>query len=400
VKKGLSILGHAAVLVLSARASHSASGFVVMGVGLALLLDRYVLRLLPWPPVAWGKELAVLSGAFLVGAAGFYFARPGIVPVWEAAFRGVAVCLLLFLMEVLTRAIAGGPAEQHQRLAVRLLLLGLFALLIPVAAGLHPLHTVAKRTPAAFGLAFEDVRIRTADGVELAAWLVPHADARGNVIFCHGHGRNRGHVAGLLPTLHDLGLNVLAFDFRGHGDSEGHTSTFGHREVADLIAVTAYLNQRFPDRPRLLVGISLGAAASLQALPELPQVKGVWSEGAFAKLRHAMKYQFAWLPAVLRRPLLTFYDGVGWLDCNFWGPSVNPIDAMRRAHDVPIYFCHGEKDELVPLVEGKALEGAYGGPKWHWWVQEATHYDVRQRNRDEYLARFRAFLAHCLRQPA
>ena len=95
---------------------------------------------------------------------------------------------------------------------VRLGLGTLLAPLVPVIVTLHPLHTVPKRTPASLGLAFEDVRFRAADGLELAGWVMPHERARGNVIFCHGHGRNRGHVAGHLQTLHDMGLNVLAFD--------------------------------------------------------------------------------------------------------------------------------------------------------------------------------------------
>src|SRR5262249_15393538 len=134
--------------------------------------------------------------------------------------------------------------RSRSRRCSKSVLVALLVLLLPVVAALHPLRTVPKRTPAAFGLTFEDVRFRTADGVTLAAWLVPHSQARGNLIFCHGHGRNRCHVAGLLQTFHDLGLNVLAFDFRGHGDSEGHTSTFGQREVHDLLAAEAYLSKR------------------------------------------------------------------------------------------------------------------------------------------------------------
>ena len=63
---------------------------------------------------------------------------------------------------------------------------------------------------------------------------------------------------------------------------------------------------------------------------------------------------------------------------------------------VPIYFCHAQEDELIPPEEGQALYAAYRGPKWHWWVENATHYDVRQRNHSEYLERLRNFLEGCL----
>ena len=50
----------------------------------------------------------------------------------------------------------------------------------------------------------------------------------------------------------------------------------------------------------------------------------------------------------------------------------------------------GEPDR--DRAEGQALFEAYDGPKSSWWVEHATHYDVRQRNRDEYLRRLRLFL--------
>jgi pimeloyl-ACP methyl ester carboxylesterase len=386
VPKILAVLCHLTILTIAYFHAHSASGFLLTGLGSALLLDRYFLRLLSWPAMRWKRDLPLHTAWFLLGATAFYLVRPGIVPVREAVFRGAMVVLLVFLIEV--------PLRLHSRVrpAWYLPLVGiLLALYVPVLGALHPLRTVPKRGPEAFGIAFEDVRFRTADGVELAAWVIPHPEARGNVIFCHGHGRNRGHVAGLLPTLHDLGLNVLAFDFRGHGDSEGHTSTFGQREVQDVLAAAAYLRRRYPEKPLFLVGISLGAAVSLQALHQLPDVRGVWSEGAFSRFRHEIDHEFAWLPDGLRGPLVRGYWCVGWLDCGFWAPAVNPVDALKDVR-VPICFCHAREDELVPLSEGEELYAAYAGPKWCWWVEGATHYDVRQQNREEYLGRLRGFV--------
>ncbi|MBV9125742.1 MAG: alpha/beta fold hydrolase [Planctomycetes bacterium] len=398
MRRALGILGHLALLLAAFRWSHSTSGFLLHGPGMALLLDRYVLRVLPWSTwVRWPREVLVRGMWFLSGTAGFYLMRPGIVPWWEAAYRGAMLSVVAFTLESLIGLVSRFRAGRHASLWLRMACVVLFVLLVPLIAALHPLHTVPKRTPAALGLAFEEVRLRTADGVRLAAWLVPHPQARGNVLFCHGHGRNRGHVAGLLPTLHGLGLNVLAFDFRGHGDSDGETSTFGRREVQDLLAAEAYLRERYPGKPLFLVGISLGAAVSLQALPHLANVQGVWSEGAFARLCVPVEHQFGLLPRCLRGPLVAGYHWLGWLDCGLWVPEVNPVEAVAGT-SVPIYFCHGKKDELVPVTEGEALEAAYGGPKEHWWVEDASHYNVRQRHPEEYLGRLRSFIEDRLPQ--
>ena len=372
--------------------SHSAGGFLLTGCGLAFLLDRYVFRLLPWRPVRWRREVCLRGGTFLVAAVIFYFLRPGVVLLTESVYRGAMVCLTGALLERIPILIGG---TGRRRWAGTALASALLVLLSPIIVFLHPLHTVPKRGPNASGLAFDDVRFRSADGRQLAAWVVPHPHARGNIIFCHGHGRSRGQVAGMLRQFHALALNVMAFDFRGHGDSDGHTSTFGHREVNDLLAAVQYMRHRYPDQPLLLAGVSLGAAVALQALPQLPDVRGVWSEGAFARLDHTVDHEFQWLPRLVRRPLENVYYALGWLDCGFWGPSVNPVDRLEGV-SVPVFFCHGREDDLVPLTEGQLLFERYRGPKECWWVEHASHYNVRQRNHQEYLRRLANFLESCL----
>jgi uncharacterized protein len=191
--------------------------------------------------------------------------------------------------------------------------------------------------------------------------------------------------------LHALGLNVLSFDFRGHGDSPGHTATFGCREVQDLLAATAFLRTRCPGKPLFGIGVSYGAAVTIQALPQLPEVTGVWCEGCFSRMENVVANWFRRVPGPLRDGLVVLCDGLAWLDCGFCPCDVNPIEHLQGVR-VPIYFCHARADELIPFTEAEALFAEYGGPKWHWWVENATHHDVRQRHRDEYLARLRGFL--------
>jgi alpha-beta hydrolase superfamily lysophospholipase len=195
----------------------------------------------------------------------------------------------------------------------------------------------------------------------------------------------------LLPTLHELDCNVLAFDFRGHGESPGHTETFGSLEVEDLRAAQAYLTRRCPNKPLFLVGISYGAAVALQALPQMLDVQGVWVEGCFSRLGAVAEQRFSWVPTGLLHGLAPLYYELAWLDCGVWGPAINPIDHLKGLQ-VPICFCHGTADDLVPFAQAQALFDAYTGPKWHYWVEGATHYNVRQKDNDRYLQRLQDFL--------
>jgi fermentation-respiration switch protein FrsA (DUF1100 family) len=396
------------ILTMAHRTSYSSSGFLVFGLGSVLLIDKYFLRWLPWSaPVAWRKELAFRAAYFLLGSLGYALAFAGTVSLREVLYLGLALSLAAFVFECavglaasVVRRLRGlklaPPRSWPRRIVARLLFFGFIVCILPLLA-LHLPCTLPARTPVALGLAFEDVVFTTSDGLQLAGWLVPHTSARGSVIFCHGHGANRGQVAGFLPALHAMGLNVLAFDFRGHGDSPGHTATFGHREIQDVAAAERFLYQRFPDRPILILGVSYGAAVALQALPQLAHVQAVWSEGCFSRLDALVANKLAWVPASLQGSCISLYNGLAWLDCGFSGDDINPIQQLRQAH-VPICFCHGCGDELVPLAQAQALYDAYAGPKWKYWVAGANHDNASQFARREYVRRLRGFFEHVLAQ--
>jgi pimeloyl-ACP methyl ester carboxylesterase len=391
MRKHLSLLVILFILLAALRWGGSAAGFLVAGLAPALLLGRW---LLCSGPVRWRTELTVRLGWFLAGVIAAAL-RPGLVPAWEILRCGLVVSLAAVFVE--TPLWLGPRLKWRWRVGFSLALAGMAVAAGPYLAAVHPLHTFAKRTPAVLGLAFEEVRFRTADGVRLEGWLVPHRRARGNLIFCHGHGRNRGHVMALLPTLHDLGLNVLALDFRGHGGSGGHTCTFGQREVLDVLAAADCLRQRCPDQPLFLAGVSLGAAVCLQALPRLPEVKAVWCEACFARLAPVVEHSFAWLPPWLRAPLTAGYCHVGWFDAGFWPPDVNPVEGLRGAR-VAVCFCHGRCDRLVPFDQAEQLDAAAAGPRCRWWVEGGSHYDLR-RHRDAFLGKLRQFFQDRLASP-
>ena len=121
-------------------------------------------------------------------------------------------------------------------------------------------------TPAKYGIDFDNVRIRAADGVSLHGWLLkqPIVSTRApTVIFCHG---NAGNVSGTLPfaqVLYKLGMNVLLFDYRGFGESSGAPTEAGLK--LDLVAAFEFCAS-CPDAidgsKLVLYGRSLGGAVA------------------------------------------------------------------------------------------------------------------------------------------
>jgi len=372
-------------LAVALAHTQSTAGWLVLGLAPVLWLDRHLFRLLPWAGTPRLALAILLRLAFALVAAGFLDRiGHGLVTRAEAAYVGLVFSMSLFLLEValdLVIRLAGRPtpADRPQRLCgrnllVMLLVLAPVALLSPLSV-FHPISLRPTRTPEQLGLAYEAVWLHTADGLDLAAWLVPHPRPRGSVLYCHGHGGNRQQVLGVLRQLHDLGLNVLCFDFRGHGDSPGHTAAFGLREAPDVQAAEAFLVERYPAQPLYLFGVSYGAAVGLQALPELRHVRAAWLESGFARLSDVAQQRFAAWPAGVRSALIHGYSGIIWLDSGCCPLHANPIDSLPRC-TIPLYFCHGMLDRLIPFPQAQEMYDRYQGPKECYWVAHAGHGNV------------------------
>ena len=88
-------------------------------------------------------------------------------------------------------------------------------------------------------------------------------------IVCHPHPLFGGTmhnkvVFQLAKSLHQEGVPVLRFNFRGAGLSEGRHDK-GRGEIGDVAAALDYLAAEFPETPILLAGFSFGAYVGLRA---------------------------------------------------------------------------------------------------------------------------------------
>jgi pimeloyl-ACP methyl ester carboxylesterase len=113
-------------------------------------------------------------------------------------------------------------------------------------------------------------RIRTCDGITLASDCYRHASGAPVVLLLHGGGQNRHAWATTARRLYAHGYTVVAYDTRGHGDSDW--DPMGHYDVerlaSDLIAVRGHVDT---DRPPAVVGASLaGSRSSLRTCSRRP----------------------------------------------------------------------------------------------------------------------------------
>ncbi len=126
-------------------------------------------------------------------------------------------------------------------------------------------------------------------GCTLAARLdLPAAPPKAYAIFAHCFTCSKDLFAAgrIAAELNGQGIAVLRFDFTGLGSSEGDFgNTNFSSNVEDLVRAAAWLRDEHA-APQLLVGHSLGGAAVLAAVREIPEVVAVATIGAPADTEH------------------------------------------------------------------------------------------------------------------
>ncbi len=135
----------------------------------------------------------------------------------------------------------------------------------------HPSRQVTA-TPASAGLKYDEVRFDyTGTGVpQLAGWWIPAdphaARARETLLFLHDGKGSLSDAVAQLKTLHSLGVNIFAFDYRGFGNSI-NTHPSEQRVYEDTDDAWNYLTdiRHLDPKSIVLYGQGLGATIAAQA---------------------------------------------------------------------------------------------------------------------------------------
>lgn len=186
----------------------------------------------------------------------------------------------------------------------------------------------------------EDVTLTTDDGLELQAWFVrpTAADRRAAVLVAPGNGGNRLGRAALAELLAERGFAVLLLDYRGYGGKPGRPSERGLLRDA-LAAQRALADRDYPADRTIYLGESLGTGV-VAALQEQVPPAGLLLRSPFTSLVDAGAHHYPFLPV---RALLR-----------------DRFDVLEHVavSDVPVTVVHGDRDEVVPPAQSRAVADA------------------------------------------
>jgi uncharacterized protein len=235
-------------------------------------------------------------------------------------------------------------------------------------------------TPAEADLAFEDVWFTTHDGVRLHGWFVPADPSIGLMLFCHGNAGNVSHRVDNIRRLHDIGLSVFIFDYRGYGKSEGTISEAGFYQDAEAAYEVARLRAEESRSKLVIFGRSLGGIAAVH-LGSRFSAAGIILESTFTHMAAMAKEHF---PLPVPESLLRH--------------KLNALTKMPQVKARTLFF-HGDRDDIVPIRLGRALFEAAVAPKEWVTLEGAGHNDTYLVGGQAYFDKTKAFVTDLPENP-
>jgi len=257
----------------------------------------------------------------------------------------------------------------------------------PVGFGVYLTHLPSRDSirAADLGAAKQDVVLRGADELRLRGWYVPSRNGAA-VIAMHGTGSSRHGVARHARTLARHGYGVLALDLRGHGASDGRSTSAPWKLDDDVDRVVAWLAARSDvDAAKIgLLGVSLGGEVALRVAARRRDVRATVVEGAMGGVADARAAGASW-------PVLAQLAGLTVVSTLLTAESSEAdADLVRRIAPRPLLLISSGR--AIEADANRVFQRRGGATTRHWNLPDAAHGQAHRTDPAGYERRVIAFL--------
>jgi len=207
----------------------------------------------------------------------------------------------------------------------------------------------------------ERLELKAADGTKLVGVHLPPRRPGPNPPLILGFGGNAWNADHAAEYLGDAfpGADIVTFHYRGYGPSDGHPRASAL--LADSLAIHDFAAARWPGRPIVAIGFSIGSGLAAHLARERP-VAGAILVTPFDSLTKVAAGHAPWLP-------------VRWLFRN----RMEAADDLAQAR-APVAILAGGADPLVPKPRTDALRRAARTLVYDRTIARAGHNDIYARS--------------------
>ncbi len=231
------------------------------------------------------------------------------------------------------------------------------------------------------------------DNLSLQGWYIP-GDGKRVLIIINGGFQNRidsvVDTLGLTRDLHFEGFDILLFDLRGRGDSQGHGRSLLYID-RDLGGAFDYVKSLgYSSSSVGILGFCSGAASAC-IFASQEDLGALILDGCFASVSN-MIYRQAAERHIPRFFVNVFLPGVRLSAFMlFEYREVDPIQVVGQIN-APIFFIHEQKDDLTTLVDTQLLfDVSSNSANKLWEIPAALHSEGYKNDPAEYVSRVTGF---------
>lgn len=257
-----------------------------------------------------------------------------------------------------------------------------------------------EQLPGDFGVSFDEVTFAPrGESLTLRGWLMRGAPDAPFLIFVHGINSQRTNSKAVelaSRLINEHGYNVLMFDLRAHGTSDGDRVTAGNRERFDVLGAYdfALTQGAVPGRVGL-VAQSYGAGIAIMAARLEPGIAAVVADSPFRSVEAKAASEVAnrtpipeWAASLFMPPARLFARLLYDIDLGDLSPE-NDVSHLGY----PVLVVHGDADERTDVAHGRRVyEKAPQGSEF-WSPPGVGHTKAFEAHPDDYTQRVTKYLA-------
>ncbi|WP_426484104.1 alpha/beta hydrolase [Flavobacterium sp. 2] len=204
---------------------------------------------------------------------------------------------------------------------------------------------------------FEELNIKSFDGVNLNGLLFKAENSKGLVFYLHGNAGTLETWGKIAKTYTNLGYDIFILDYRSFGKSEGEIEN-EEQLNKDVAVVYKKLRQKYSENKIIIAGYSIGSGlATILASENNP--KALILQSPYFSFTELSGTKVRFFPDFMKKFHLETYQFL---------PKVK----------APIYIFHGLDDQLIPVENSIRLNKILGNKGHFYPLKEQGHIGMNE----------------------